>query len=109
MSQGNFSTVMDLLQLDYSAENKSRISHFLDLSDVWLNHFAPDDIISDISSETKSAACNYHSTYLYRLSSERFSGSDTGYATAWRDEGKDLLDREINSDSVTYVIYKVNK
>ena len=109
MTQGNYSTVFDLLQLDYSDENKSRISHYLSLSDTWLNTYAPSDIISDVSGETKSAACNYHTTFLYRLAAERYSGDTSEYATIWKDQGKELLEHEINSDSIPYKLYKVNK
>ena len=65
--------------------------------------------MSDVSSDVKNAVVNYHTVFLFRMSSERFSGDESGYATQWKDLGKEILDREILGDAEVYVTTKVNK
>ena len=108
-SFGNYSTIFDILDIDYSDENKSRISHFLVLSDTWLDNFAPSDVLDDLDTDTKNMATNLHCSYLFSLSAGRFSEETPKVALEMKDEGVRLLERAINNDMKSFLIRKVNK
>ena len=79
------------------------------LSNVWLDGYVHEDIMDDVSIDVKNTVVNYHTVYLFRMSSERFSGDESGYAKQWKDLGKEILDREILGDAEVYIATKINK
>ena len=105
---GSMELIRELLDIDEGKETRKLI-RFKKLSNIWLNGFAHSDIIADVSTDVKNAAVEYHTVYLFRLSSERFSGGEADFATQWKDLGKELLEREILGDAEIYVTTKVNK
>lgn len=105
---GSLETIREILDIDEGEETR-KIIKFKTLSNVWLNAYVHADILNDVSSDVKNIAVNYHTVYLFRMSSERFSGGEAAFATQWKDLGKDILDREILGDAEVYVTTKVNK
>lgn len=105
---GSLETIRELLDIDEGTETQ-KLSRLKTLSNIWLGSYVHEDILSDVSSDVKNTVVEYHTIYLFRLSSERFSGDSSEFATKWFDTGKELLDREILSDAIVYKIKKVNK
>ena len=104
---GNFEIIRELLDIDEGAESRKLIQ-LKKLSNVWLNAYVHSDILDDVSNDVKNAVVEYHTVYLFRLLSERFSGDISEFATQWKDLGKEILDREILGDAIVYTIEKVN-
>ena len=104
---GSIEIVREILDIDEGEETRKLIE-FKKLSNVWINAYIHADILSDVSSDVKDIVVNYHTVYLFRMSSERFSGGEMNYATQWKDLGKEILDREILGDAEVYVTTKVN-
>lgn len=104
---GSLEIIREILDIEEGAETR-KIIKFKRLSNVWLDGYVHSDILSDVSTDVKNAVVEYHTVYLFRLSSERFSGDSSEFATKWFEIAKDLLDREILGDAVIYTIEKVN-
>ena len=107
-SYGDIEVIRELLDLDEGTETRKLIQ-FKKLSNVWINAYVHTDILTDISTDVKDIVANYHTVYLFRMSSERFSGGEADFATQWKDLGKEIIDREILGDAEVYVATKVNK
>lgn len=107
-SWGNLEIIRELLDIDSGTETRKLIQ-LKKLSNVWINAYVHSDILSDVSSDVKNTVVEYHTVYLFRMSSERFSGDESSYAKQWKDLGKEILDREILGDAEIYVTTKVNK
>jgi len=107
-SYGNLEIIRELLDIDEGSETRKLIQ-LKKLSNVWLSAYVHSDILTDVSSDVKDIVVNYHTVYLFRMSSERFSGDESGYAKQWKDLGKEILDREILGDAEVYIATKVNK
>ena len=106
-SWGNLEIIRELLDIDSGTETRKLIQ-LKKLSNVWINAYVHSDILSDVSTDVKNAVVEYHTIYLFRLSSEKFSSGSTDFATEWKDNGKELLDREILKNSEIYIATKVN-
>ena len=107
-SYGSLEIVREILDIEEGEETR-KIIKLKRLSNVWLDSYVHSDILSDVSIDVKNAAVEYHTIYLFRLSSEKFSSGSTDFATEWKDNGKELIDREILKNSEIYIIKKVNK
>ena len=105
---GKIEVIRELLDIDEGEETRKLIQ-FKKLSNVWLNGFAHSDIILDVSNDVKNTVVEYHTVYLFRMSSERFSGGEGDFASQWKDLGKEILEREILGDAEVYITTKVNK
>lgn len=107
-SYGNIEIIRELLDIDEGTETRKLIQ-LKKLSNVWINAYVHSDILTDVSSDVKNTVVEYHTVYLFRMSSERFSGGEADFATQWKDLGKEIIDREILGDAEVYIATKVNK
>lgn len=105
---GKLEVIREILDIEEGAETR-KIMKLKVLSNVWLNAYVHSDILSEVPSDVKNTVVEYHTVYLFRMSSERFSGSESGYAEQWKDLGKEILDREILGDAEVYIATKINK
>ena len=105
---GSIIEIRNILDIDEN-EQDEKIIRFKKLSNVWLDEFAPSDIMNDLDTVVKDMAVNLHTVYLFSLSAGRFSEETPKVALELRDEGVHLLERAINNDMKSFVIRKVNK
>lgn len=105
---GSIEMIRQILDISEGTETDKLLA-LKKLSNVWLNAYVHEDILSDVSSDVKNTVVEYHTVYLFRLSSERFSGDASDFATQWKDLGKEILDREILGDAEIYITTKINK
>ena len=105
---GSIIEIRNILDIDEN-EQDEKIIRFKKLSNVWLDEFAPSDIMNDLDTVVKDMAVNLHTVYLFSLSAGRFADMIPPVATELRDEGVRLLERAINNDAVPFLIRKVNK
>ena len=107
----DFGFVQDIRELLDIAkgEQEEKISRFKRFSNVWLDEFAPSDIMNDLSTSVKDTAVNLHTVYLFSLSAGRFSEETPKVAIELKDIGVELLERAINNDALVFKIRKENK
>ena len=105
---GSIIEIRNILDIEEN-EQDEKILRFKGLSNIWLDEFAPSDIMNDLDTVVKDMAVNLHTVYLFSLSAGRFSEETPKVALELRDEGVHLLERAINNDMKSFVIRKVNK
>ena len=105
---GSITEIRNILDIDEN-EQDEKILRFKKYSNVWLDEFAPSDIMNDLSTSVKDMAVNLHTVYLFSLSAGRFSEETPKVALEMKDEGVRLLERAINNDMKSFLIRKVNK
>ena len=105
---GAVGIIREMLDIEEGLQEE-KISRFKALSNVWLDEFAPSDIMNDLDTVVKDMAVNLHTVYLFSLSAGRFSEETPKVALELRDEGVHLLERAIDNDMKSFVIRKVNK
>lgn len=104
---GEIDIIRELLDID-AGQEEEKIVRLRGLSNTWLGTFAPDSVLSTLSTAIKNLAVNYHTVYLFRLSSDSLSGEMGGATFRWKDEGKEILEQAILRDGAVFEIYKVN-
>ena len=105
---GAISDIREILDIA-KGEQEEKIERLKKLSNIWLDEFAPLDVMKDLSADVKNMAVNLHTVYLFSLSAGRFSDTVPPVAIELKDEGVRLLERAINNDAEPYDIIKINK
>ena len=104
---GSIIEIRNILDIDEN-EQDEKIIRFKKLSNIWIDEFAPSDIMNDLSTSVKDMAVNLHAVYLFSLSAGRFSEETPKVALELKDEGVRLLERAINNDALVFKIRKEN-
>lgn len=107
MTYGSVETVREILDIE-SGEEEEKIQKCIRLANTWVTLYVDSDTLSQMDTGGLDAATNFFAIYLFRLSSERFSGQDTAFATRWRDDAEDVLKRSMSRGVDIYRVKKVN-